>query len=164
MAFFLSEKYAKINSLRKGENLSMRVDLGYYIQMINQLIQDTEAVGEKMNPKFEEVKKAIEDNQLATLSSEQLSEILATFNEGTQTYKAYLSKLQRLKAPARVIGLHKKLVAAYQKYVQGCLDMIASLEGEVDVEAFNQAEQHQDEATDTIAFAIQRMTMLLMKR
>ena len=42
--------------------------------------------------------------------------------------------------------------------------MIASLEGEVDVEAFNQAEQHQDEATDTIAFAIQRMTMLLMKR
>ena len=85
MAFFLSEKYAKINSLRKGENLSMRVDLGYYIQMINQLIQDTEAVGEKMNPKFEEVKKAIEDNQLATLSSEQLSEILATFNEGTQT-------------------------------------------------------------------------------
>ena len=45
MAFFLSEKYAKINSLRKGENLSMRVDLGYYIQMINQIIQDTEAVG-----------------------------------------------------------------------------------------------------------------------
>ena len=35
----------------------MRVDLGYYIQMINQIIQDTEAVGEKMNPKFEEVKK-----------------------------------------------------------------------------------------------------------
>ena len=25
----------------------MRVDLGYYIQMINQLIQDTEAVGVK---------------------------------------------------------------------------------------------------------------------
>ena len=54
--------------------------------------------------------------------------------------------------------MHKKLVAAYQKYVQCCLDMIASLEGEVELEAFNQAEQHQDEATDTIAFAIQRMT------
>lgn len=142
----------------------MRVDLGYYIQMINQIIQDTEAVGEKMNPKFEEVKKAIEDNQISSLSSERLAEILTTFNEGTQKYKEYLAQLQGLKAPARIIGLHKKLVVAYQKYVQGCLDMIASLEGEVVVDAFNQAEQYQDEASETIAFVIQRMTMLLMKR
>ena len=49
------------------------------------------------------------------------------------------------------------------KYVAGCDEMILSLDNKIDQEAFDAAEAKQDEATDEISFAIQRMTALLLK-
>ncbi|MDN6569054.1 MAG: hypothetical protein L0L19_09155, partial [Tetragenococcus halophilus] len=62
----------------------------------------------------------------------------------------------------RVMGAHKKFERSYQNYVDGCEEMIESISNEVDVKAFNAAEQKQDEATDGIASALQKITSLLM--
>jgi hypothetical protein len=69
-----------------------------------------------------------------------------------------------LRPPARVMGIHKKFERAYTEYVQGCEEMIASLETGIDVAAFDRAEIKQDTATDAISFSIQRMTSLLLKK
>ena len=67
-----------------------------------------------------------------------------------------------LRPTARVIGIHKKFERAYNDYVDGCLEMIASIKDGINVEAFNASEQKQDEATEIIAFSIQRMTGILL--
>ncbi|OTO30166.1 hypothetical protein A5876_000732 [Enterococcus sp. 3C8_DIV0646] len=75
-----------------------------------------------------------------------------------------LEKISKLRPPANVMGIHKKFERAYMKYVAGCDEMILSLDNKIDQEAFDAAEAKQDEATDEISFAIQRMTALLLKK
>lgn len=140
-------------------------DLGFYVQKINQLVQDTEAVGEKMHPKYMIIREAIDQSELAKLDANTVDEIIQTFEVGTKEYEQMLNKLNGLRPPARILGLHKRLYAAYRNYVAGCQAMITSLQQTpIDVEGFNVAEKQQDEATDTIGSAIQRMMMLLLKR
>ncbi|MBM7709674.1 hypothetical protein [Enterococcus lemanii] len=143
----------------------MRPNLGLYIQNINQIVQETEAIGENLNPKYEEIRQAIDQEQLAEISAEKISEIVETFANGTSKYEAMLKQVRSLRPPAQVLGIHKKFENSYANYVAGCQEMIASLaQGTVDVEAFNAAEEKQDGATDGISFAIQRMTRILLKK
>lgn len=143
----------------------MRPNLGYYVQTINDIVQDTEKIGETMNPDYEVIRQAIDENKLQELTSEQIAQTLTTFREGTDKYQAMLEKITRLRPPAKVLGIHKKFERSYQKYVAGCEEMIASLQGEtIDVTSFDASEKKQDDATDEISFAIQRMTKLLLGR
>lgn len=143
----------------------MRPNLGLYIQNINQIVQDTEAIGETLNPKYEEIRQAIDQEQLAAVSAETISEIVETFEKGTSKYEAMLKQIRSLRPPAQVLGIHKKFEHSYANYVAGCQEMIASLaQGQVNIEAFNAAEEKQDSATDGISFAIQRMTRVLLKK
>ena len=68
----------------------MRPNLGLYIQNINQIVQETEAIGENLNPKYEEIRQAIDQEQLAEISAEKISEIVETFANGTSKYEAML--------------------------------------------------------------------------
>lgn len=144
----------------------MRPNLGYYVQTINKIVQDTEEIGEKMNPSYEVIRQAIDKNKLADVSTEQLTEILALFNEGTVDYKNMLATIRGLRPPANVMGMHKKLERSYMNYVAGCEEMIQSIDLEkgVDIKGFDAAEEKQDVATDDISVAIQRMTNVLLKR
>ncbi len=142
----------------------MKPNLGYYVQKINDIVTDTEAIGEGLHPRYEEVRQAIDNDQIAAISDEQRAEIVAVFEKGTTQYQAMLATVKALRPPVRVIGIHKKFEHAYVDYVAGCEEMIASLKDGVDAAAFDVAEKKQDEATDTISFAIQRMTSLLLKR
>ncbi|WP_430610195.1 hypothetical protein [Enterococcus sp. DIV0876] len=142
----------------------MRPNLGYYVQTINDLVKETEAIGENMHPNYEEIRQAIDEKKIADLSQERLAEIAETFKEGTEKYRLMLKKISQLRPPANVMGIHKKFERAYMSYVAGCDEMILSIADGVDTEAFDAAEQKQDQATDDISFAIQRMTALLLKK
>lgn len=143
----------------------MRPNLGFYIQNINKIVQDTEEIGEGLNPKYEEIRQAIDNDALSELSAEKVASIVESFEAGTTKYQAMLQKINKLRPPAQVLGVHKKFERSYTNYVKGCQSMIDSLKnGEVDVEAFNAAEAVQDEATDGISFSIQRLTSTLLKR
>ncbi|MDN6732781.1 MAG: hypothetical protein L0L58_04615 [Tetragenococcus koreensis] len=132
----------------------MKPNPNFYVQKINQIVKDTEKVGEDMNPNYEE--------NIAELTEERQLEAVEVFKEGTAKYRDFLKTLSGLRAPARVMGAHKKFERSYQNYVDGCEDMIESISNEVDVKAFDAAEQKQDEATDGIASALQKITSLLM--
>jgi len=53
----------------------MKPNLGYYVQKISNVIQDTEAMGEDMHPCYEEIRTAIDNEHVEEISPERLSEI-----------------------------------------------------------------------------------------
>ncbi|WEG73232.1 hypothetical protein [Vagococcus intermedius] len=144
----------------------MKANLGFYIQKINDVVTETEQVGESMNPYFVEVRTALDANDAENLTKEKLAEVQVNFKEGTAKYETMLKTIRSLKAPAKVMGIHKKLEKGYDAYVSACNDMVQAIDvetGVVDQELFDASEVKQDETTNTIAFCIQRMTSLLMK-
>ncbi|MGO2082443.1 hypothetical protein [Vagococcus sp.] len=139
---------------------------GFYIRVINDAITESETIGETMNDSFEIIRSAIDNKKIADLKPEQLKEIHAIFSAGTDRYRVILAKLQGIKPPVKVIGIHKKLEKAYEQYVASCQEMVDSIlvdKGTVDSDHFDSSENHQDEATDMIAFSVQRITSLIMK-
>ena len=140
-------------------------NLGFYVQKINDVVTTSENVGEEMNPSYEKVRSAIDDNKVADLSKEELTEIKELFLSGTNKYRELLAEITSLKAPAKVIGIHKKLEKSFTEYVEGCQEIVDAIDADtvsVDVEQFNTSENKQDEATDTISFCIQRVTQLVL--
>ncbi|MGX6977996.1 hypothetical protein ACWN8V_01795 [Vagococcus elongatus] len=141
-------------------------NLTYYIQKINQVVEDTEKTGETMHPFFEIVRSAIDENNVDELQPEEIIDIRKSFEDGVAKYQELLEVIKSLKAPARVIGIHKKLERSYTLYVEGCQEMTDALSEDgtsVKIEDFNNAEEKQDEMTEKIAFCIQRMTSILLK-
>ena len=165
LTFSFAVRNGKIGDNNKeSRGPTVRPNLGFYVQTINDLVKETEAIGEKMNPNYEEIRKAIDEKKEAEVTPERLAEITRIFKEGTDKYRLMLEKISKLRPPANVMGNHKKFERAYMKYVAGCDEMILSLDNKIDQEAFDAAEAKQDEATDEISFAIQRMTALLLKK
>lgn len=144
--------------------ISVKPNTGFYVQKINDIVKETEAIGEKMNSNYETIRQAIDEDKLADLTPESLQATTAIFEEGTAKYQAMLTEISQLRPPAKVLGIHKKFEKAYENYVAGCEEMIASIQETVDVPAFDAAEAKQDAATDVISFSIQRMTNLLLGR
>ena len=142
----------------------MRPNLGFYVQTINDLVKETEKIGETMNPNYEEIRQALDKKKESELSPERLETIEVSFKKGTDKYRLMLEQISKLRPPATVMGIHKKFERAYTKYVAGCEEMILSIADGVDREAFDASEKKQDEATDEISFTIQRMTALLLKK
>ncbi|MCF1616908.1 hypothetical protein [Tetragenococcus koreensis] len=140
----------------------MKPNPNFYLQKINQIVKDTEEIGETMNPNYEEIRALIDEGKSAELTEERQLAAVEIFKEGTAKYRDLLKSLSSLRAPARIMGVHKKFERAYQTYVDGCEDMIESIANGIDIEAFDVAEQKQDEATDAIAASLQKMTSLLM--
>lgn len=145
----------------------MRPNLGYYVQSINDIVNDTEKIGGDMNPSYEIIRQAIDNDSLSELTKDGLQNIVEEFQKGTNQYKEMLEKVNKLKAPARVMGIHKKFEKAYITYIEGCEEMIDSIDAsqaKINEELFNESEKKQDEASDTIVFSIERMTKILLNR
>ncbi|HIY56950.1 MAG TPA: hypothetical protein H9829_01940 [Candidatus Tetragenococcus pullicola] len=141
----------------------VKPNLGFYVQKINQIVTDTEKIGEEMNPSFETIREAIDNDQTTEITEEKRQEIIQIFTTGTKQYQEMAQQISQLRPTARVLGFHKKLETSYKEYIAGCEDMIQSLSDDIDVEAFDAAEKRQDKASDGISFAISRMTNLLLK-
>ena len=105
----------------------MRPNLGFYIQNINKIVQDTEEIGDTLNPQYEEVRQAIDADKVNELTAEKLAAIVDTFEKGTAKYVAMYTQVSKLRPPAQVLGIHKKFENSYKMYVEGCQAMIASL-------------------------------------
>ncbi|MGG5357725.1 MULTISPECIES: hypothetical protein [unclassified Enterococcus] len=142
----------------------MRPNLGYYVQSIDNIVKETEAIGEEMNPSYENIRKAINEEKVSELSTKMLAETHDLFEKGTAKYRDMLKKISTLRPPAKVMGIHKKFERSYMEYVAGCEEMIQSIDLEkgVQVDLFDQAEEKQDQATDAISVSIQKMTKMML--
>ncbi|MGR3741280.1 hypothetical protein [Companilactobacillus sp. DQM5] len=130
-----------------------------YANTINDMIQKTQEVQERLNPKFEEIKKAIDNNKLKDMKSSDYLEIQGDFQKGTDEYKKIAKVMHEVKAPARLMGIQHNLAVTYDEYAAACQDMVDSMKDnrDVDIEAFNNAELKQEEATDKISKYIQKI-------
>ncbi|GKT04238.1 hypothetical protein ACRYI5_10610 [Furfurilactobacillus sp. WILCCON 0119] len=133
-----------------------------YGRTLSQLITDTEDVQKDLEPYYSKLKQGTVGGQLIDLSSTELADIKAEFQDGTDRYKAYNEKLKRMQAPARFMGKQQSLKAAYEAYTAGCQAMTDSLVLEtssVDQAKFDQSETDQNEAMDRIIRLIQSILM-----
>ncbi|MBF8807533.1 MAG: hypothetical protein IC227_02995 [Enterococcus lacertideformus] len=144
----------------------MLPNIGYYVQSVDRMVKETEEIGEQMHPKYQVIREAIDQKKTNELTAEELVEIINLFEEGTKKYRIILKKIGQLRPPAKVMGIHKKFEKAYLSYVAGCEEMIQSLQVETGVDSvlFDASEEKQDEATENISAAIQKMTNLLLKK
>lgn len=70
----------------------MRPNLGYYVQSIDNIVKETEAIGEEMNPSYENIRKAINEEKVSELSTKMLAETHDLFEKGTAKYRDMLKK------------------------------------------------------------------------
>lgn len=163
---FINKTGKMIENDEKRGIILKKVNVREYLQIINDVVTESESVGEKTNDSFEAVRNAIDNNTLSDLTSEELTKVKAAFAEGTEEYRVVANRLTHSKAPIQVMGIHRKLEKAYEEYVNACQLMVDSIDAEgasVDIDMFNESELKQDESTDVISFCIQRITQLVMK-
>lgn len=133
-----------------------------YARTINNMVQKTQEVQERLNPQFEIIKQAIDNKKVAELDVDKYGAIKADFQKGTDEYKEVAQELHNAKSPAKLMGVHHKLVVAYDDYSNACQDMVDSMKDtpEIDVPAFETAEDKQEKASDAISKFIQRISQL----
>ncbi|APX72115.1 hypothetical protein M5C72_02940 [Companilactobacillus allii] len=131
-----------------------------YGNLINNTVQSIQDEQDKLNPEFETLRKALDRDQIERIDSVEYTKIMHDFKKGTDSYQDLLTKLQKAKAPARYMGTHMSLVAAFKKYVEGCTEMTESIgeDQKIDREKFNNAEKVQDENMDKFSKYMQKMT------
>lgn len=141
-----------------------QVNIGQYFQTINDLITNTEEMGSKMNPYYEEIRTAIDEDK--AVSDEELAKVYTVFEEGCETYHQYQAKVENMKAPVKLMGLHTKFVKAYVAYVEACDAMLESVNPDegLNVEQFNNSEKLQDEASQKVSAIVARMAGMMMRR
>ncbi len=66
----------------------MLPNIGYYVQSIDQIVKETEAIGEGMHPKYEVIRNAIDEGKTSELDRSTLEETVQLFEEGTKKYRA----------------------------------------------------------------------------
>ena len=70
----------------------MLPNIGYYVQSIDQIVKETEAIGEGMHPKYEVIRNAIDEGKTSELDRSILEETVQLFEEGTKKIGQCLKK------------------------------------------------------------------------
>lgn len=134
-----------------------------YFQKINQMMTDTEETGASMNPYYKEIREAMDQNK--EMSPELLAKVYTQFEGGVEKYHQLFAQLERLSVPAKLVGLHRQLVAAYRHYFDACDAMLKAVNPDegFKAEQFEQSEKDQDTYSNKIMSVIGRMTAGLMR-
>lgn len=131
-----------------------------YARVINNMVQKTQEVQERLNPQFETIKTALDSGKVADMKADEYTAIKVDFQKGTDEYKAVAETLHVAKSPAKLMGMHHNLATAYDRYAQACQDMVDSMKDtpEIDKSVFEAAEKNQEEASDEISKFIQKIS------
>ncbi|GEO47580.1 hypothetical protein [Companilactobacillus kimchii] len=133
-----------------------------YGNLINNTVNTIQEEQDKLNPEFEKIRGALDRSKVDQLDSVEYTKIQKNFADGTKKYQETLAKLEKGKAPARLMGTHITLVSAFRKYVEACADMTESIgdDKNIDRHKFDESEKGQDEAMDKFSKLIQKLTNL----
>ncbi|AVK64430.1 hypothetical protein C5Z26_10050 [Lactobacillus sp. CBA3606] len=142
-----------------------KATMATYMPVLSKVIENTEKMGEQMNPGFEKIRQAVDTDAIAKMVPAEFNDIQMEFTDGTEQYQKNLQQLKQAAVPARLIGKHRNLLAAYDAYTTACAAMTASLkiaDQTVDVAAFNQAEKDQEAAMTHVSNDVQRIMTMVM--
>lgn len=136
-----------------------------YMPVLSRVIESTEKMGEQLNPSFEKLRQAIDADAVAKMVPAEFNDIQMEFSDGTEEYQKNLAQLKKVGVPARLIGRHRNLVAAYEAYANACAAMTASMNVDdqtIDVPAFDQAEKDQEAEMGRVSNDVQRIMSTVM--
>jgi len=136
-----------------------------YMPVLSKVIESTEKMGEELNPEFEKLRQAIDNDAVAQMVPAEFNDIQMEFSDGTEQYQKNLALLKKAAAPARLIGRHRNLVAAYEAYTNACAAMTSSMDIEkqtIDTAVFDQAEKDQEAEMARISNHVQRIMSSVM--
>ncbi len=136
-----------------------------YMPVLSKVIESTEKMGEQLNPLFEKLRKAVDDDAVAQMVPAEFNDIQMEFSDGTEQYQKNLAQLKKVQVPVRLIGRHRNLLAAYETYTNACAAMTTSLnidDQTIDVDTFNQAEKDQEAAMERVSGDVQRIMSVVM--
>lgn len=133
-----------------------------YGRLIDNVMGRVEEIQDRLNPEYEELRNAIDNDKVSDIAVDRYAEIQKDFADGTAEYAALEQQLAAGSAPARLMGNHKLMVKAFTAFVAGCQAMTDSLGADkvVDVAAFNAAEAEQDQQTELITKHLQKIQFL----
>ncbi|GHP15235.1 hypothetical protein YK48G_26600 [Lentilactobacillus fungorum] len=138
-------------------------DMTRYAKVVSDVIDSTSANGEDLNGDFEVLRKAIDNDTVSGLTSDELAKIKAHFQSGTDKYQDNVNKLQQAPVPVKVLGKHKMLVRHYEDYANACQAMTDSINPDaqtVNVDQFNQAEKDQESSIEKVSKITTRIMSL----
>ncbi|KRK66927.1 hypothetical protein FC79_GL001768 [Lentilactobacillus buchneri DSM 20057] len=135
-------------------------DMQRYAKTVSDVIDETSKNGEDLNADYETLRKAIDNQTVADLTSDQLAGIQAHFQSGTDKYQDNVNKLEQVAVPVKLLGKHKLLVRHYEDYANACQAMTDSIDPQastVDVDKFNQAEKDQENSIAKVSSTTTRI-------
>lgn len=141
-----------------------QLKLMHYAQLINLIMDDTEAEQDQMSPKFDALKQALLDGTMGAFDTDTYANTITSFQDGTDHYASMLEKLQAAKVPAKLMGNHKLLTNAFADFQKGCQDMVDALHdspAQFDESAFSLAEADQDAASSRLMKYIQKVSTMM---
>ena len=136
-----------------------------YMPVLSKVIESTEKMGEELNPSFEKLRQAIDNDAVAKMVPAEFNDIQMEFSDGTEQYQQNLAQLKKVAVPARLMGRHRNLLAAYEAYTNACAAMTASMnidDQTIDVAASNQAETDQETEMGRVSNNVQRIMNTVM--
>ncbi|MBS0950281.1 hypothetical protein JK159_07930 [Weissella minor] len=136
-----------------------------YAMKVAEIAQLTEDTGEKTSPFFDRLDAALNDDKLADMSKEDFQEIATAFDDAVDVYQDASANLAAIKAPARVLGMHKSLVQSYKDYADATQEMADALQVEkhaVDMEQFRDSEAKQNDLIVKFGTQLRRVIMSAM--
>lgn len=142
-----------------------KATMATYMPVLSKVIESTEKMGEELNPSFEKLRQAIDDDAVAKMVPAEFNDIQMEFTDGTEQYQQNVQLLKKAGVPARLIGRHRNLLAAYEAYANACAAMTASLnvsDQTVDLAAFNEAEKAQETEMERVSNDVQRIMNMVM--
>ena len=133
-------------------------EYGNFIADVVQTTQDTQTA---LNPKYETIKKHIDDGTLKDMPANEYLEIQGEFQSGVDTYKKTAKEVAEtaMDAPAKLVGTHRSLAKAYANYAESCQLMLDSMKDnrDVDKDKFEESEKAQDEYAELMSKYLQKI-------
>ena len=145
--------------------MKRKADLGQYMNILSTVMDETEKKSAELDPYFKIFRQALDENK--EVAAADYVKTKTAFEAGVSLYEQNVHKLTQAGqfVPAMLLGLHKKIVAAYRRFYLGCAKMNQALDYEkhtVASDMFNQAEKEQNQAMDDISKDVQKMMQKMM--
>ncbi|SEM88523.1 hypothetical protein SAMN05216431_11215 [Ligilactobacillus sp. WC1T17] len=145
--------------------MKRKADLGQYMNILSTVMDETENKSAELDPYFKIFRQALDENK--EVAAADYVKTKTAFEAGVSLYEQNVHKLTQAGqfVPAMLLGLHKKIVAAYRRFYLGCAKMNQALDYEkhtVASDMFNQAEKEQNQAMDDISKDVQKMMQKMM--
>lgn len=145
--------------------MKRKADLGQYMNILSTVMDETENKSAELDPYFKIFRQALDENK--EVAAADYVKTKTAFEAGVSLYEQNMHELTQAGqlVPAMLLGLHKKIVAAYRRFYLGCAKMNQALDYEkhtVASDMFNQAEKEQNQAMDDISKDVQKMMQKMM--